>query len=86
MLISVNIKLKEAERIALSEGIMGHRRKSRMGQKTRAMQNLADEVETFYAQYRAMRMKLGPLPDPHGHLEGLLSKSEHLVNVSTSLR
>ena len=83
---SVNIKLKEAERIALSEGIMGHRRKSRMGQKTRAMQNLADEVETFYAQYRAMRMKLGPLPDPHGHLEGLLSKSEHLVNVSTSLR
>ena len=51
-------------RSKVNRAIMGHRRKSRMGTKTRALQNLADEVETFYAQYRAMRMKLGPLPDP----------------------
>jgi len=46
---------------------------SNVGDKTRALQNLADEVESIYAQYRAMRTRIGPLNDPRGRLDALLS-------------
>ena len=49
--------------------------------KAGALQNLSDETETIYAQYRAIRSKLGTVKDPSGRLDALLSPRKEIVSL-----
>jgi class 3 adenylate cyclase len=55
------------------------------GLKSRALQNLSDETEVIYAQYRAMRSKLGPPRDRAGHLAAILSPRVRINGYSRPL-